>query len=89
MKFFIKNIFSKSDQIRRKLQIWSHLLKESLIELPFVNLTVYKLIKMAIFIKYVKITNQRKESIDFTSLKTCGYWVLVHNMGHSIQGWTK
>ena len=89
MKFSIKNIFSKSDQIRMKLQIWSHLLKTSLMELPFVNLTVYKLIKKAIFIKYVKITNQRKESIDFTSLKTCRYWVLVYNMGHSIQEWTE
>ena len=31
-KFSIKNFFSKCDQIRRKLQIWSHLLKKSLIE---------------------------------------------------------
>ena len=28
MKFSIKDIFSKCDQIRRKLQIWLHLLKE-------------------------------------------------------------
>ena len=32
MKFSIKNFFSKCDQIRRKLQIWSHLLKKSLME---------------------------------------------------------
>ena len=32
MKFSIKNFFSKCDQIRRKLPIWSHLLKKSLIE---------------------------------------------------------
>ena len=32
MKFSIKDFFSKCDQIRRKLQIWSHLLKKSLIE---------------------------------------------------------
>ena len=32
MKFSIKNIFSKYDQIRRKLQIWSHLPKKSLME---------------------------------------------------------
>ena len=31
MKFSIKDFFSKCDQIRRKLQIWSHLLKKSLI----------------------------------------------------------
>ena len=32
MKFSIKDFLSKCDQIRRKLQIWSQLLKESLME---------------------------------------------------------
>ena len=32
MKFLIKDFFSKYDQIRRKLRIWSHLLKKSLME---------------------------------------------------------
>ena len=32
MKFCIKNFFSKCDQIWRKLRIWSHLLKKSLME---------------------------------------------------------
>ena len=32
MKFSIKDFFSKDDQIRRKLQIWSPLLKKSLME---------------------------------------------------------
>ena len=32
MKFSIKDFFSKCDQIPRKLRIWSHLLKKSLIE---------------------------------------------------------
>ena len=32
MKFFIKDFFSICDQIRKKLHIWSHLLKKSLIE---------------------------------------------------------
>ena len=32
MKFFIKNFCSKCDQICRKLRIWSHLLKISLME---------------------------------------------------------
>ena len=32
VKFCIKNFFSKYDQIRRKLQICSHLLKKSLME---------------------------------------------------------
>ena len=32
IKIPIKDFFSKCDQIRRKLRIWSHLLKKSLIE---------------------------------------------------------
>ena len=32
MKFSIKDFFSKCDQIRWKLRIWSHLLKKALIE---------------------------------------------------------
>ena len=32
MKFSIKNFFSKCDQVRSFLRIWSHLLKKSLIE---------------------------------------------------------
>ena len=32
MKFSIKNFFSKCEQIRWKLRIWSHLLKKSLME---------------------------------------------------------
>ena len=32
MRFSIKDFFSKWDQICRKLQIWSHLLKKSLME---------------------------------------------------------
>ena len=32
MKFFIKDFFSKCDQIRSFLRIWSHLLKKFLME---------------------------------------------------------
>ena len=32
LKFFIKEFFSKYDQIRSFLRIWSHLLKKSLME---------------------------------------------------------
>ena len=32
MKFSLKDFFSKCDQMRRKLRIWSHLLKKSLME---------------------------------------------------------
>ena len=40
MKFSIKDFFSKCDQIRRKLRIWSHLLKKSLME-SFIFCAVY------------------------------------------------
>ena len=42
MKFSIKDFFSKCDQIRRKLRIWSHLLKKFLME-NFISLAVYNL----------------------------------------------
>ena len=32
MKLSIKDFFSKCEQIRRKLRIWSHLLKKTLME---------------------------------------------------------
>ena len=32
MEFFFKDFFSKWEKIRRKLQIWSHLLKKILME---------------------------------------------------------
>ena len=32
MKFFIKDFFRRCEQIRRKLRIWSHLLKKFLTE---------------------------------------------------------
>ena len=35
MKFFIKDLSSKCDQIRSLLQIWSHLLEKSLMENSF------------------------------------------------------
>ena len=43
MKFSIKDFFSKCDQIRRKLRIWSHLLKKSLMEnFIFCVVTIFK-----------------------------------------------
>ena len=45
MKFSIKDFFSKCDQIRRKLPIWSHLLKKSLIE-NFIFCAVLDMLKV-------------------------------------------
>ena len=47
MKFSIKDLFSKCDQIRSFLRIWSHLLKKSLVE---------NFIFCAMLIQYVKLT---------------------------------
>ena len=43
MKFYIKDSFSKCDQIRRKWRIWSHLLNKS---------SMQKLICCAVYIVY-------------------------------------
>ena len=53
MKFCIKNLFSKRDQIRRKLRIWSHLLKKSLLE-NFIFCTVITIL-MSLLLKVRKM----------------------------------
>ena len=45
MKFSIKDFFSECDQIRRKLRIWSHLLKKSFMA-NFIFCAVNKSTKM-------------------------------------------
>ena len=47
MKFSIKDFSSKFDQIRRKLQIWSHLLEKSLMENFISNNTLSIVMRMA------------------------------------------
>ena len=47
MKFFIKDVFSKCDQIRSFLRIRSHLLKKSFME-NFIFCVVYEWRKFAI-----------------------------------------
>ena len=48
LSFSIKDFFSKSDQILRKLRIWSHLLKKSLMEkFIFCALVVIRLVLTA------------------------------------------
>ena len=48
MKFSIKDFFSKCDQIRSFMQIWSHLLKKSLME-TFIFCAVNAIIKESTF----------------------------------------
>ena len=57
MKFFIKSFFSKCDKIRRKLRIWSHLLKKSLME-NFIFCAVYSINIRKIHMKYSNDSNE-------------------------------
>ena len=60
MKFSIKDFFSKCDQIRRKLRIWSHLLKKSLVE----NFLFCAVLDICIFI--LGITNTLEKLLKKT-----------------------
>ena len=55
MKFLIKDFFSKCNQIPRKLRIWSHLLKKSLIVLckHFYSLNFFLSISFIYFISFI------------------------------------
>ena len=64
MKFSVKDFFSKCDQIRSFLRIWSHLLKKSLME-NFIFCAVYLAIKAPAFLVPVR----GKFSIPFHSTK--------------------
>ena len=77
-KSSIKDFFSKCDQIRRKLRIWSHLLKKSLMEnfiFCAVELTSFKCqtkIRKALYIKGLDlILNKQKKTLNIT------IWVCV------------
>ena len=85
MKFSTKNFFSKCDQIRRELWIWSHLLKKSLTlfrmvffaaahgwrsTLPKICHTYLTVMKLGTVIPYLKKTQKIYESRD-TPLDLC------------------
>ena len=52
MKFYIKGFFSKCDQICRKLRIWSHLVKKSLMENFIFGLVKCTLFLFPLFISF-------------------------------------
>ena len=58
----IKDFFSKCDQIRRKLQIWSHLLKKSLM-------------KNFIFCEVTSIFNEMSKHEDYRFRITVSVWL--------------
>ena len=57
MNFSMKDFFSKRDQIR-KLRIWSHLPKESLIKNFIFSVVIHSTLAIAFFIKF-SLKNQR------------------------------
>ena len=61
MKFSIKAFFSKYDQIRRKLRIWSQLLKKSLVETT------------SFFVKWLLSLRDRSHNFKIDTIK-CFMW---------------
>ena len=71
-KFSIKDFFSKCDQIRRKLRIWSHFLKKSLIEnfifcAVKVCLTIFEHYVFVLTLSWLRSLLYRDQSIDLHS----------------------
>ena len=64
MKCFIEDLFSKCDQIDRKLRIWSHLLKKSLME-NFMFRAVHNAYKLSWDTKQVMVRDN-KINMDFS-----------------------
>ena len=65
MKFSVKDFFSKCDQNRNFLRIWSHLLKKSLIE-NFIFCAVGNRSPLTL-LKEKEIYNYNKEKLDYRS----------------------
>ena len=71
-KFSITDFFSKCDQIRRKLRIWAHFLKKSLIEnfifcAVKVCLTIFEHYVLALTLSWLRSLLYRDQSIDLHS----------------------
>ena len=74
MKFSIKDFFSKCDQIRRKLGIWSHLLKKSLMENFFVQCVSAKLTGKHMYQNFIK-------KVSLAHVFSCEFCTLVLSVG--------
>ena len=65
MKFSVKDFFSKRDQIRSSLRIWSHLLKKSLME-NFIFCAVISnyiyIVPMALIIINIMVVSRQQSS---------------------------
>ena len=81
MRFSIKDVFSKCDQIRWKLQIWSHLQKKSLMEnfifcvMRYVCLRKLSCINQIDFVSYMshKFRAEIMEQLNFVQ------WLQISN----------
>ena len=71
MKIFIKDFFRKLDQILRKLRIWSHLLKKSLLE---------NFIFCAVWVT-CHITDLWADALDQDLFELCKYALINVQMG--------
>ena len=81
MKFSIKDVFSKCDQIYNKLRIWSHLLNKPLIEnfifcavfkqCNYVILALTKLLRFEIYSS--RLLNKQKYRKNFVQVRA--WWV--------------
>ena len=80
MKFSIKHFFSKCDQIHRKLRIWSHLLKKSLIE-NFVYCAVIMVLDGFIFNWYILILYKSQFSNVFYKIQARLLWHFNQTFG--------
>ena len=70
MKFSIKEFFSKCDQIRRKLWIWSYLLKKSLME-NFIFCAVYQIISVNNSFGHLDLISLYNTSSIMISIRAC------------------
>ena len=64
MDFSIKDFFSKCAQIRRKLGIWSHLLKESLMEnFIFYSMGIFTEIAVSVHLFYTRFLEIPRKAV--------------------------
>ena len=79
LKFSINGFFSKCDQIRRKLRIWSHLLKKSLME-NFIFCAVRAVISQQHMTAYAGNTSVSQIFLVSSKLiKTCAIFLTPFN----------
>ena len=76
MKFSINDLFSKCDQIRSFLRIWSHLLKKSLMEnfiFCAISIKVFELRLLLVIYLMNQLYTMKKNSITLWNMMKNGY----------------